>query len=42
MKLSSIIYNKLLLQAEEAKEHEMTKLASAIEEATFATHADRE
>ena len=33
MKLSSIIYNKLLLQAEEAKEHEMTKLASAIEEA---------
>jgi len=29
-KLNSIVYHKLLLQAEEAKEREMTKLASGV------------
>lgn len=29
-KLNSVIYNKLLLQAEEAKDQQMTKLASGI------------
>ena len=41
-KLNSVIYNKLLLQAEEAKEQEMKKLASGILEAIGSFPSDSE